>query len=65
MPPGIRREVARKGGIATSQDRVHMAAIGSRGGLKVSEDREHMARIGKLGGLAGRKTKGKDDGKHT
>ena len=45
-----RKEAARKGGLAVSRDRRHMAEIGRKGGEKVSQDREHMARIGKKGG---------------
>ena len=45
-----RREAARKGGLAVSRNREHMAEIGRKGGEKVSQDREHMARIGKKGG---------------
>jgi uncharacterized protein len=45
-----RKEAARKGGLAVSRDREHMAEIGRKGGEKVSQDREHMARIGKKGG---------------
>lgn len=45
-----RREAARKGGLAVSRDRAHMAQIGRKGGEKVSQDREHMSRIGKKGG---------------
>ena len=47
-----RREIARKGGYAISQNREHMAAIGAKGGHVVSQDREHMAKIGRTGGEA-------------
>ena len=34
MDPEKRREIARKGGKAVSQDREHMAEIGRKGGSK-------------------------------
>ena len=46
------RAAGRKGGLATSRDRKHMASIGQKGGQAVSRDRAHMAEIGKKGGLA-------------
>lgn len=55
MSPEVRREVARKGGLAVSRNREHMAAIGQKGGQTVSQDREHMAAIGKKGGASSRK----------
>lgn len=54
MDPGTRREVARKGGLAVSRNREHMAEIGRKGGQSVSRNREHMARIGRKGGTASR-----------
>lgn len=48
MSPEARQEVARKGGLAVSKDREHMAAIGRKGGAAVSKDREHMRRIGSM-----------------
>lgn len=51
-----RREVARKGGLAVSRDRAHMAEIGRKGGQAVSKDREHMAELGRKGGAVGRWT---------
>lgn len=45
-----------KGGLAISQNREHMAAIGRLGGLKISQNREHMAAIGKKGGLSNNKS---------
>jgi general stress protein YciG len=46
------REAGRKGGMAVSRDRNHMALIGRKGGHAVSSDRAHMARIGTRGGVA-------------
>ena len=46
------REAGRKGGMAVSRDRNHMASIGRKGGYAVSSDRAHMARIGTRGGVA-------------
>lgn len=45
-----RSEAARKGGLAVSRNREHMAEIGRKGGEKVSRDRKHMAEIGRKGG---------------
>jgi general stress protein YciG len=45
-----RSEAARKGGMAVSRNREHMAEIGRKGGEKVSRDRKHMAEIGRKGG---------------
>ncbi len=56
MDPQTRREVARKGGLAVSRNREHMAQIGKKGGQSISRDREHMARIGKKGGETSRTT---------
>ena len=56
MTPETRHEVARKGGLAVSRNRSHMAEIGRKGGQKVSRNREHMAEIGRKGGEASRKT---------
>ena len=53
-----RAEAARKGGLAVSANRKHMAEIGRKGGQSVSQNREHMARIGEKGGAARR-------GRHT
>lgn len=50
-----RSEAARKGGLAVSANREHMARIGRKGGLTVSQNREHMARIGEKGGAARRR----------
>lgn len=47
-----REEAGRKGGIAVSRDRAHMAAIGRKGGESVSQNREHMSTIGHKGGIA-------------
>lgn len=46
------REIARKGGMAVSRNKAHMAAIGSRGGEAVSKNRGHMSAIGRKGGEA-------------
>jgi len=46
------RKAGKKGGVAVSRNRRHMAEIGRRGGERVSRDREHMAQIGKKGGEA-------------
>jgi general stress protein YciG len=54
MDPETRKEVARKGGLAVSKNRAHMALIGKKGGQTISRDREHMARIGKKGGQSSR-----------
>jgi len=54
MDPGTRKEVARKGGLAVSRNRQHMAEIGRKGGQSVSQNREHMAKIGRKGGAASR-----------
>lgn len=54
MDEGTRREVARKGGIAVSQNKQHMSEIGRKGGLSVSKNKEHMANIGRKGGAASR-----------
>ncbi|MGK5083953.1 hypothetical protein WDW37_11690 [Bdellovibrionota bacterium FG-1] len=58
MDPQTRQEVARKGGIAVSQNKQHMAEIGRKGGQSVSKNREHMARIGRKGGAASRGSRG-------
>ena len=54
MDPQTRQEVARKGGLAVSRNRQHMAEIGRKGGQAVSKNREHMAQIGRKGGAASR-----------
>ena len=54
MDPGTRQEVARKGGLAVSRNRQHMADIGRKGGQTVSKNRDHMATIGRKGGEASR-----------
>jgi uncharacterized protein len=54
MDPGTRQEVARKGGLAVSRNKQHMADIGRKGGQSVSKNREHMAEIGRKGGAASR-----------
>lgn len=54
MDPKTRQEVARKGGLAVSRNRQHMAEIGRKGGQAVSKNREHMANIGRKGGEASR-----------
>ena len=54
MDPQTRREVARRGGLAVSKNRQHMAEIGRKGGQSVSRNREHMAEIGRKGGAASR-----------
>jgi general stress protein YciG len=54
MDQATRTEVARKGGLAVSRNREHMAEIGRKGGQAVSKNREHMARIGRKGGAASR-----------
>jgi len=54
MDPETRKEVARKGGLAVSRNRAHMAHIGKKGGQTISRDREHMAKIGKKGGQSSR-----------
>lgn len=54
MDPKTRQEVARKGGLAVSRNRQHMAEIGRKGGQSVSKNREHMAQIGRKGGAASR-----------
>ncbi len=56
MDPETRKEVARKGGLAVSRNREHMASIGKKGGQSISRDREHMAKIGKKGGESSRAT---------
>ena len=56
MDQATRKEVARKGGIAVSRNREHMAEIGRKGGQAVSKNREHMAKIGRKGGAASRGT---------
>lgn len=58
MDPETRHEVARKGGLAVSRNKQHMAEIGRKGGQAVSKNREHMARIGRKGGEASRRTRG-------
>jgi general stress protein YciG len=57
MDVQTRQEVARKGGLAVSKNKQHMAEIGRRGGMAVSRNREHMAAIGRKGGEASRKGK--------
>jgi general stress protein YciG len=54
MDPDTRQEVARKGGLAVSRNRQHMAEIGRKGGQTVSKNRDHMASIGRKGGEASR-----------
>ena len=58
MDPDTRQEVARKGGLAVSRNKEHMASIGRRGGQSVSKNREHMASIGRKGGAASRGSRG-------
>jgi general stress protein YciG len=58
MDPDTRQEVARKGGLAVSRNKEHMASIGRRGGQSVSRNREHMATIGRKGGAASRGSRG-------
>lgn len=48
--PEEARAAGRKGGVAVSRDRAHMAVIGRKGGVAVSKNREHMAVIGRKGG---------------
>lgn len=50
MSPEKAQEIRRKGGIAVSKNREHMAQIGRKGGNVTSKDREHMAQIGRKGG---------------
>ena len=57
MDPETRHEVARKGGLAVSKNKQHMAEIGRKGGQAVSKNREHMAEIGRKGGEASRKSR--------
>ncbi len=57
MDPHTRQEVARKGGLAVSRNKQHMAEIGRKGGQSVSRNREHMAKIGRKGGAASRSTR--------
>lgn len=57
MDARTRQEVARKGGLAVSKNKQHMAEIGRKGGMAVSRNREHMAEIGRKGGEASRKGK--------
>lgn len=59
MSPENRTIVARKGGLSTSKDKAHMAAIGRKGALScyAKHGREHFSRIGKKGGAAPRKPK--------
>ena len=54
MDPQTRQEVARKGGLAVSRNKQHMAEIGRKGGQSVSKNREYMAQIGRKGGAASR-----------
>ena len=61
MDPGTRQEVARKGGLAVSRNKQHMAEIGRKGGQSVSKNREHMAEIGRKGGAASRGTRGQGE----
>ena len=58
MDPHTRQEVARKGGLAVSRNKQHMAEIGRKGGQSVSKNREHMAKIGRKGGAASRGQRG-------
>lgn len=58
MDQKTRQEVARKGGLAVSRNRQHMAEIGKKGGLTVSKNRDHMAEIGRKGGAASRGHRG-------
>lgn len=58
MDVETRKEVARKGGLAVSRNRQHMAEIGRKGGQSVSKNREHMAKIGRKGGAASRGHRG-------
>lgn len=50
MTPEKQREIARKGGMAVSENRQHMSEIGKKGGEAVSQNRDHMAEIGREGG---------------
>src|SRR3974377_93774 len=58
MDQETRKEVARKGGLAVSRNRQHMAEIGRKGGQAVSKNRDHMASIGRKGGEASRGHRG-------
>ena len=64
MDQATRKEVARKGGLAVSKNREHMAEIGRKGGQAVSKNREHMARIGRKGGAAFRGSIKSGSGSH-
>ncbi len=57
MDESTRQEVARKGGLAVSRNKQHMADIGRRGGESVSRNKQHMADIGRKGGAAARSTR--------
>ena len=52
-------ELCTAGGVAVSQDKEHMAAIGRKGGTKTAKDREYMVKIAKLGGAASAKARRK------
>ncbi len=60
MDVETRQAVARKGGMAVSQNKQHMADIGRKGGQTVSRNRDHMAAIGRKGGEASRKQRKTD-----
>ena len=62
MDPETRKEFARKGGLAVSRNKQHMAEIGRKGGQSVSKNRDHMAKIGRKGGAASRGHRGPGEG---
>lgn len=57
MHPDKRREVARLGGLKSSENRERMAEIGKKGGSTVREKygRDYFSNIGRKGGASKRK----------
>jgi len=54
MDPETRREVARKGGLAVSRNKQHMAEIGRKGGAAAASNPENM-RKAQLASIEARK----------
>lgn len=52
MNEETRTRVASLGGLAVSQDKTHMGAIGSKGGKTVSQNRAYMSELGRRGAAA-------------
>ena len=45
IPEDLRREIARKGGLAVSTNRFHMVVIGRKGGIVSGQKRRERAKL--------------------